>query len=75
MQRIVEIQNSIKEFTQKKPSIMENIDTDYKCYLAQCARLLELDIELNMLYNLNLEDINDEINFLKEEVNQIITSR
>lgn len=76
MERIEEIQNSIKEFTQKRPSIEGIIDTDYKQYLAQCARLLEIDVELNMLYNSSLNDIiNEEIDFLKEEVEKITTSR
>lgn len=73
----MKIEEKIKEFTQKKPSNEGIADSDYQIYLAECAKLLEIDQEINALEISDLpeEIINRELKFLDEEVEKICSRR
>lgn len=46
MKEINEVVKEIKLFTQKSPNIKDDINPEYKRYLAKCSKLFELDDEL-----------------------------
>lgn len=73
----LEIQERIKAFTQQIPSNNGVGDPAYKSYLANCAKLYEIDIKLNDICNLDLEDkeFTEELLKLEKEVKTIYPER
>lgn len=49
MKRLNQVINEIKLFTQKSPNISDNINPEYRRYLAKCSKLFEIDDELLQL--------------------------
>ena len=74
---ILEIQERIKDFTKKQPSFNGAVDPDYQVYLAECARLSEIDTDLCMLMYKELPEsvLKTTIDNYKEEVLKITSRR
>lgn len=49
MKQLNQVINEIKLFTQKSPNISDNVNPEYKRYLAKCSKLFEIDDELLQL--------------------------
>jgi len=75
-EKVLEIQERIKQFTQEKPSNRGMADPSYKCYLAQCSKLYSLDSELNDLCNAEMpaEEMSERLSEIEQEVNKLIGS-
>lgn len=71
--QIFTIQQKIKDYTKEKPSDRGIADPAYKVYLANCSRLLELDVQLNSLQNMEYADtvMVELLESIEKEVNAI----
>jgi len=72
-EKILEIIRKIKAFTVLSPSIESMTDPSYKRYLASCARLLELDFQLNSLQQedeLEYDDFVESLLTIEQEVDE-----
>lgn len=71
--KILTIQQKIKDYTKEKPSDRGVADPAYKVYLANCSRLLELDVQLNALQNMEYADtvMDSMLSEIEQEVNTI----
>ena len=77
MSGFVTIQEKIKKFTEAKPTNTGATDPDYKAYLAECSRLLDIDIEMSTLKNdiYPSQYVDEKLIDIEKEVDRIVNKR